>query len=91
MGSGVFYHEQARFDGEWISVKCNGRPETKKINGVLRLKNSDGLGPRLRFEPIEVARGHADLSLDQLRQCYSPDGKFRAATRTPEETDNDQD
>ena len=73
----MFYAEEKGLRG-WSPVTFASRPETITKGGVTRLKSLTGHQPRLRGEPVEIGRGHENLTLAQLREVYSPDGKFRA-------------
>ncbi len=68
----MFYFEQAMHGGKWGSCTSATRPETAMICGHLRLKLNEGLGPRVRAVR-EVPKILRTLTLDQMRECFSPD------------------
>jgi hypothetical protein len=72
-----YYAETETPTGRWMPCLFAYRPDVKSTNGVLRLKRADGLGPRLRFMPKRLEDGHGGLSLDEARNIYAPDGRFR--------------
>lgn len=68
----MFYYEQASVGGQWEPVKSPTEPEVR--NG--RQVRNDSTGPKIRAVQ-RINQGHERMTLNQLRDCYSPDGKFR--------------
>lgn len=87
MSDDLYFFQYARFDGEWISATSAYRPSTKTTNGVMRIKLSEGLGPRIRTEAVTVPKDHRHLTLDQLTEVYAPDGRFRATSKRPDDVE----
>lgn len=63
----------------WRPTTFTQRPDIVSNGGVLRLKTISGVGPKLRADPVEVSKDHRKLTLTQLREVYSPDGRFQNA------------
>jgi hypothetical protein len=65
----TWYFEQATFDGRWTPCTSENQPTEKR---------ADGTSVRIRPDSIrEINRGHEGLTLDQLFERYSQDGRFR--------------
>lgn len=75
----LYFFEQMGQTGRWCPVVQPGPVPITQAGGVLRLKRSDGIGPRLRREPQKISRGHEALTLDQLAESYGVDGRFTNA------------
>lgn len=73
----MFYFEQAQHGGKWGSCTSPSRPATAMICGHLRLKLSEGLGPRVRAVR-EIPENLRTLTLAQMRECFSPDCQTQA-------------
>ena len=68
----LFYSEEARFDGKWMPQTSTEPPVVKKSSGINRTLYG---GRRIRaINKVRECLQH--LTLGQLRECYSPDGKF---------------
>lgn len=70
-----WYWEQATFGGGWAPVSGPDKPSIKTTNGVARIARGEGLGPRVRAV-TEIPADHHHLTLGQLFEVYSPDGRF---------------
>ena len=74
----AFYYEQRTMDGRWTPVKAMQRPSDKTAEG--RRVATRGL--------VEIMPGYENLSLDDLRVIYSPDGmQGEVAPLEPENPD----
>lgn len=71
----MWFFEYAHPLGHWAVAKSLSQPRIVKAAGVERI--GDGTGPRIRGL-VEVHPDHAKLGLDELKQVYSQDGKFKA-------------
>lgn len=71
----MYYYEEASMRGKWKPVTAPLPPRIR--NG--RVRFVDSIGPRVRALK-KIDPGHRHLTLDQLRECYSPDGKFFRST-----------
>lgn len=69
----MWFFEQAGTDGTWQPATAADRPATK--HG--RMVRNGGTGPRVRAI-TEVPKYLRHLTLDQMREIFSPDGKFAA-------------
>lgn len=69
----IFYLEEMAFNGNWKPRTACYAPVTKTMCGIERTLN----GLRRVRAVRKLVKGHERLSLSQLQQCYSPDGKFR--------------
>ncbi len=79
----MWYFEQAGMDGTWQPVTAAAKPITK--HG--RMVKSVGVGSRIRAIR-EVPEHLHHLTLDQLRELFSPDGKFAAENGVKREADH---
>ncbi|MGI3170015.1 hypothetical protein ACRARG_12720 [Pseudooceanicola sp. C21-150M6] len=71
-----FFVEHRKHDRWWPARYHDAAPAVRKVAGKLRIVTADGYGPEIRRAPVEINKGHEHLTLDQLHQCYSPDGRF---------------
>ena len=76
-----WYIETASPTGDWCAAVIEGPcPSIEGKGKNRRLKSYGSTGQRVREgTPKEINVGLHNLTLDQLRHVYSPDGKFRIA------------
>lgn len=72
-----YYLEVRTPTGHWSPQKHPTRPDTIVVGGVERLRLTGGQGQRVRAVQ-EIPGYFEQLTLSQLREVMSPDGKFRA-------------
>lgn len=70
----AFYFE-VRVLGAWSPRRSADRPETIDVNGVIRERLVGSMGREIRAI-AELNPGFDHLTLDELREVYSPDGRF---------------
>jgi hypothetical protein len=68
----LWYFEQRTFDGRWTPCTSPVRPEER---------NADGRRLTLRAITEVTPPEYHDLTLDQMWELYSPDGRFQAVAR----------
>ena len=73
----MIYLETRHPLGRWSPEIHATRPETITVAGHLRLKRNGAQGPKVRAI-AEVPASMRHLTLEQLRQTFSPDGNFYA-------------
>ena len=61
------YAEQKLFDGRLVPVRLEEEPGNKTVTG----------SPSPYSNVKEIKTGHERLTLEQLREVYGPNGKFR--------------
>lgn len=71
-----FYYETKNSRGEWSPVKVADKPEVTTKNGREYIKRVEGVGPEIRAVR-EIPHYHEHLTLGQLYETLSPDGRFR--------------
>lgn len=76
----LWYIETASPLGNWCPAIIHGAEPVIEGSGEgRRLKLLHSTGPRVQSgTPVQIAAGYEQLTLDQLRQIYSPNGKFRS-------------
>lgn len=91
----MFYAELKTHTGRWTPTKFYEVPNVKdgrlnRISGhppAIRPMGTDANGKPVFHKVIH--RDHGHLTLDQLREVYSPDGKFQATQRPVASVDVD--
>lgn len=73
----MFYSEEAKFDGKWMPRTTGHDPVVKTSCGIVRTLNGT---VRIRAI-VKVNESLRKLTLGQLRECYSPDGKYYRNTK----------
>lgn len=71
----LWYYELANWHGKFTPRTATMKPDVVTINGVTREKKADSIGARIRAITL-VNPGLVDRDLRQLREVYSPEGRF---------------
>lgn len=72
----MYFYETKGFDGRWRPNSSPRKPETEEKAGRSRLKIIGGQGPEIR-SIRQVIHHYQHFTLGQLREHYSPDGRFQ--------------
>ena len=79
----MWYIEVARQGGKWAPQVWRGTEPQIDKDG--RLKRAGSIGPRCRpirdGYVVKAAPEYSGCTLEEVRQLYSPDGRFQAVTR----------
>lgn len=69
----VWFVEERNPFGQWSPARYEGeKPTQKRVGGRHRV---------FRADPRPVLQCLSHLTISQLRECFSPDGKFQAMHR----------